>query len=538
MHVIMSSTIKERADYMLYKYSNHFKFILMIVMGFIASCANILSAYMVQTLTNIATQKKWDRVSNFLTIVIIGFLLVFIASLIFNRLKTAAIQETNTYLRTNIFRGMLDTNKDENAEGLGFLTNDFKLLETNRFDAQIEIVMQACSLVLALGYALLVNWLITILFLIGSFVPMLVSNLFQKSIQTASENWTKANGEYVNQTKNFLAGSEALRLYNGQGNATKKNQAKVLKLEMALKKMNLLNLDTNSWINLIANLITFLVPFLTGIYMVINGMTTLGSLFAIVQLANSFVNPILTILANRNELSTTKKIIEKTNKYLTLVNNEKDSSEKAVFQDLVLTDISLNRKDQQLIKNLDLTIKNQTKQAIIGPSGTGKSTLLQFLMKGKYGQAKEILLNGKVEKAGSFENIFAYASQAPVIFADTLLFNLTLGKKISREIVEKVCDDLDLSDVINEKGFNYSLGDNADQLSGGQLARIELARAILSNRPVLLLDEINASLDKKTSDRIHEYLLNSDLTFLEVIHHYEKDELNKYDAVVDLKDYM
>lgn len=179
----------------------------------------------------------------------------------------------------------------------------------------------------------------------------------------------------------------------------------MLNLEDALRKMNLWNLDTGSWISLIGNLVTFLVPFLTGIYMVIHGMTTLGSLFAIVQLANSFVNPILTILNDRNELSTTKKIVEKANKYLALANSEKVDDNKATFKDLVLTDVSLNRKGQQLIQNFDLTIKDKTKQAIIGPSGAGKSTLLQFLMKGKYGEAKEILLNGEVEKAGNFENI-------------------------------------------------------------------------------------------------------------------------------------
>lgn len=507
----------------------------MIITGIVASCSTIVMAYMVQTLTNIATQKKWNQVSIFLAIVIGGFLITFIASLIFNRLKTAAIQETNTYLRTNIFKGMLSTDRDENSNALGFLTNDFKLLETNRFDAQIEIIMQACTLVLALGYALLVNWLVTILFLVGSFVPMFISNFFQKSIQNTSENWTEANGQYVNQTKNFLAGSETLRLYNGQESAAKKNQVKVFNLETALRKMKLLNLDTGSWISLIGNLVTFLVPFLTGVYMVIHEMTTLGSLFAIVQLANSFVNPILTILDDRNELSTTKKIVEKTNRYLALANNEKVDDNKAVFQDLVLTDVSLNRKGKQLIHNFNLTIKNKTKQAIIGPSGTGKSTLLQFLMKGKYGEAEGILLNGKTEKAGNFENIFAYASQAPVIFADTLWFNLTLGKNIPREIVEQVCFELELTDVIKEKDFDYSLGDNADQLSGGQLARIELARAILSKRPVLLLDEINASLDKKTSDKIHQYLLNSALTFVEIIHHYDADELEKYNDVIDLK---
>lgn len=57
-------------------------------------------------------------------------------------------------------------------------------------------------------------------------------------------------------------------------------------------------------------------------------------------------------------------------------------------------------------------------------------------------------------------------------------------------------------------------------------------------RPVLLLDEINASLDKKTSDIIHKYLLASKLTFIEVIHHYEEDELKQYDEILDLKEHI
>ena len=446
----------------------------MIIFGLIASFQNIIMANVVQTLTNIATNKNWGKIAQFLIIVIAPLVVTLIASLVFNRLKTNTIKETNTYLRTHILGGMLEESKDENSDSLGFLTNDFKLLETNRFNAQIEIIMQIFSLVLALGYALAVNWLLTLLFLVGSFIPMIVSNVFQKPIQESSEKWTSANSKYVNQTKNFLAGVETLHLYDGQNQAVAKNKQAISKLEQTLSKMNLLNLDTNSWINFIANIITFLMPFLFGIYLVVKGQTSLGALSAIVQLATG----------------------------------------------------------------IDLNVKPGKKIAVIGPSGAGKSTLLQFLLYGKYGQAEAIRLNNKKVKAGTFPDLFSYASQAPVIFADSLLFNLTLGKDISREKVEKVCDKLDLNELIEEKGFDYQLGEAADKLSGGQLARIELARAILMERPVLLLDEINASLDKKTSDIIHQYLLASNLTFIEVIHHYEEDELKQYDEILDLKDYI
>lgn len=415
---------------MLFKYSNKFRFILMIIFGLIASFQNIIMANVVQTLTNIATNKNWGKIAQFLIIVIAALVVTLIASLVFNRLKTNTIKETNTYLRTHILGGMLEESKDENSDSLGFLTNDFKLLETNRFNAQIEIIMQIFSLVLALGYALAVNWLLTLLFLVGSFIPMIVSNVFQKPIQESSEKWTSANSKYVNQTKNFLAGVETLHLYDGQNQAVAKNRQTISKLEQALSKMNLLNLDTNSWINFIANIITFLMPFLFGIYLVVKGQTSLGALFAIVQLANSFVNPILFILDDRSKLSTTKKIVEKVNGFLDK-ETDQENSETVSLQDLQVENLILKRDGKQLATGIDLNVKPGKKIAVIGPSGAGKSTLLQFLLYGKYGQAEAIRLNDKKVKAGTFRDLFSYASQAPVIFADSLLFNLTLGKNIS-----------------------------------------------------------------------------------------------------------
>src|SRR5699024_2623577 len=117
-------------------------------------------------------------------------------------------------------------------------------------------------------------------------------------------------------------------------------------LEQTLSKMNLLNLDTNSWINFIANIITLLMPFLFGIYLVVKGQTSLGALFAIVHLANSFVNPILFILDDRSKLSGTKKICVKINRLLDK-KTDQENSKSVSLQDFEVENLIGKRDGNQ-----------------------------------------------------------------------------------------------------------------------------------------------------------------------------------------------
>ena len=281
-----------------------------------------------------------------------------------------------------------------------------------------------------------------------------------------------------------------------------------------------------------------MLPFLLGIYLVLRGQTTLGALFSIVQLSNAFVNPILILLQERNNFSTTRPIVEKVSQFLK--DAEKKNPDGLVMHDeLSLDGISVSRNGRNLLENIRIDIIRGKKIAVTGPSGSGKSTLMKLLVSDdeSIGRIDNIILDGNPVDAADISSLFAYSSQYPVVLADTLWFNLTLGRKIGKQRVMDVCKSLDLDDIVREKGFDYVLSADGTGLSGGQLARIELARAVLSERPILLLDEINASLDSRTDMDIHQYLWNSNLTFIEIIHHYRKEDLKNYDAVIDVSDY-
>lgn len=193
------------------------------VLGLISSAQSIVVAFMVGNLTDIATNKNYSIIPRFFTVVLVTFFITFIAELIFNRLKTDAIQTANTTFRIKIFKGMINRSTEENTDALSFLTNDFKLLETNRFNSEIEIFINFYTLILALGYAIYLSWTLTIIVLVGSFLPMIASGFFQKPIQNASEDWSNSNNKYVNHTKNFLAGTDTFKLYGRQNEAVAKN---------------------------------------------------------------------------------------------------------------------------------------------------------------------------------------------------------------------------------------------------------------------------------------------------------------------------
>lgn len=517
---------------MLLKYCSKLNLLALSVTGILASTQGVIMAFIVGTLTNFGTSRSLNNLQLFLTQAIVLLLIVFVAQLLFNRLKANTIKSINVLLRRKIFLGMIECSTDNESNKLSFLTNDLKMIEENEINAEISIGMSAYILLISICYALYLNWLITLIFLFGSLIPMLISGLFQKKIEFCSKEWSSTNQSYVTQMANFLNGADTIRLYNGQKSASEKSISTIIPLEESLSRLNVSKWNANSITGFIANIFTFLFPFLIGIILVINGKTSLGSLFAIVQLANSFINPIMIILNERNNLSSAQPIVVKVNKYFNLSNRDKNNA--IHFNDLTFNNISLSINNKLLLSNLNIDIHKGDKIAIIGPSGYGKSTLAEFMMYGKNGSAN-IQLNGKTVSAGSFLNLFAYSKQKPVIFADNLLFNLTLGKNIAKKEIFQVCEALHIDKLITEKSLEYNLGDNADNLSGGQLARVSLARAILANRDILILDEINASLDKESDQYVHDYLLNSNKTVIEIIHHYDESQLAKYNHVIDLK---
>ena len=175
---------------------------------------------------------------------------------------------------------------------------------------------------------------------------------------------------------------------------------------------------------------------------------------------------------------------------------------------------------------------------IVGPSGCGKTTLLRLIAGQVDGYSGILWFDGldvrQYAAASRYESI-AYIDQQIYLFDGTIRENITLGRQFSAEQLEAVLEESALkSDLVRmPQGLDTQVGEGGKLLSGGQRQRIAIARALLQQRLVLLVDEGTSALDQQNASVIEESLLqNEKLTLIMVSHHLDPQRQQKFDQVI------
>ncbi|MGB0861261.1 MAG: ABC transporter ATP-binding protein [Saprospiraceae bacterium] len=168
--------------------------------------------------------------------------------------------------------------------------------------------------------------------------------------------------------------------------------------------------------------------------------------------------------------------------------------------------------DRQILNNVSFNLPKGKILALVGASGAGKSTLVDLLPRFYDIESGEILLDGiniKALKMSDLRELMGIVSQEPVLFNDTILNNISFGlENISEAQVIEAAKIANAHDFIleAEQGYQTIIGDRGVKLSGGQRQRLTIARAILRNPPILILDEATSSLDSKSEKLVQDAL--------------------------------
>jgi subfamily B ATP-binding cassette protein MsbA len=197
---------------------------------------------------------------------------------------------------------------------------------------------------------------------------------------------------------------------------------------------------------------------------------------------------------------------------------EKPLELKEFKESIEFRNVSFSYNDVTILENIDLKIRKGTTVALVGSSGAGKSTLADLIPRFHDVTGGELLIDGVNIKAYSLQSLRAQmgiVTQEPILFNDTISNNISLGTvHPSSEQVQSAAKVANAHQFILQKEEEYdaNIGDRGSKLSGGERQRITIARAVLKNPPILILDEATSSLDteseKLVQDAINKMMQN------------------------------
>lgn len=345
------------------------------------------------------------------------------------------------------------------------------------------------------------NWRIGIVFFIGSILSLVIISL----IQSASLKTAAILKEYQNQANNkvieYLRGLTVYKLYPESGNTAKEMKNVFERLRDSSYNMEKSFIGKNMLFLLTERCVCGLIMILTGVLVLQNSITVEN---AVIMFVAVFViyKPLenlgsLTGMVRMMEVSLNR--IEAMRELPAMTGGNKDSSS----YDIELEHVSFKYEDGQLdvIYDLSLTIPAKSFTAIVGASGCGKTTLIRLIARFWDCMSGDVKIGGVNVKDINTEELYSYFSivfQNVFLFNDTIENNIKIGKpNATHEEVVAAAKKACCHEFIEQLPYKYNtvVGENGGNLSGGEKQRISIARAILKDAPIILLDEATSSVD-------------------------------------------
>lgn len=522
------------------KYAKKSQVIVFTILAAIKALNIVFVAYMIQIMLNVASSGSHDylHLVRLAALTAVGQLCFMASNFVYETVKMGIIRDVNMNLKRANLRYLVDQGEPDVKSGLSLMTNDLKQIETNRVTAQLDMIFQGLSFIGAISFAFYSSWQMTIVFLVATIAPAVVQIVTSPIIAKKSQIWAQTNANYTQSVSDSLNGAQATKLYNVRSNIVARAANAAQQMENALRNMTLTQAWALELIYSAAELFCFIIPCTIGGIMMMQGNLKVGTLVMMVDLAMNFITPVVTLFNEFNQVKSTVPMWTRTQVALnyTMKNDHQKTDQ---FTGMKVEDLSYvtSSDHKQIFENVNLQVKPGEKVLLMAPSGWGKTTLLRLLVGLKKPKDGKILLNGQ-DVTGNWDaahNYFSYVNQKPFMFDDTLRFNITLGRKVSDEHLKQVIHEAGLDELVKEQGLDKNVGENGSSLSGGQIQRVEIARALLSGRPILLADEATSALDPHLSLGIHQTLLeNSKIAVIEVAHKISPKEKAMFDVIIHL----
>ena len=408
--------------------------------------------------------------------------------------------------------------KKTNGEVLSIITNDIDMLGMNLSQSITQIITSVCTIVGILAMMFSINVTMTLISLlilpIASIIVSVIAKKSQKYFKKQQEYLGHVNG----QVEEIYGGLTVVKAFNGEQKSI--NNFKVANEELAKSgwKSQFLSGLMYPLMNFLGNL-GYVAVAITGGYFAIQGKISVGDIQSFISYNKQFTQPIAQIAQISGQIQTMIAAAERVFEFLE-EDEEVQTATKEIDTDKLAGNVEFDNvkfgynDDKIIINDFSAKIKEGQKIAIVGPTGAGKTTIVKLLMRFYDVNSGAILVDGhniKDFERGNLRKMFGMVLQDTWLFAGSVKDNIKYGKEDATE--HEVIEAAKAAHVHHfiktlPNGYNSILNEESSNVSAGQKQLLTIARVILADPKILILDEATSSIDTRTEVQIQQAMDN------------------------------
>ncbi|SFF83090.1 ABC transporter ATP-binding protein [Sunxiuqinia elliptica] len=404
---------------------------------------------------------------------------------------------------------------------LSRLTSDMESISESFAAGILGLLADSIKTMALVGYLFYLNWQLTLVLLLVVPLIILVMRFLRKKIRVAYNNSRSSLAKSAAYLQEALNGMKTVQLYAAEEEALQKYDALNKQYCDAQNNSNVYDSALYSIVEGITSVATALVIWYGAIQIWSDGFT-MGVLIVFITTLERLFIPVKQFA---QQMSTIQRALSALEHISELFEQEVEAPKEAntqtipeplPLQEIVFDNVSFRYSEDtpDVLKNVSFTLKKGDRLALVGTTGSGKSTIIKLLAKTYTGYRGSIKING-IELTdlplAQVRETISVMQQDIFMFNNTIEFNISLGREaITHEAVEQAASFVFANHFINKLpgGYQFVVQDNGDNLSKGQAQLISFARAICSNNELIILDEATSAVDSVTEQYIQQAIAN------------------------------
>ncbi|AYE35241.1 ABC transporter ATP-binding protein [Clostridium septicum] len=404
------------------------------------------------------------------------------------------------------------------GEVLSRVTNDVDSVSQNLNQSMTQVITSITTLIGILIMMFSISWIMTI----AALLILPISMIFISIVVKKSQKYFKSQQEYLGhvngQVEEVYGGHNIVKAFNGEEDAIEEFDRLNSTLYNSAWKSQFLSGMMMPVMTFIGNLGYVMVSILGG-WLAIKKTIGVGDILSFIQYVRSFTQPIAQTAQVANLLQSTAAAAERVFEFLEEEEEDQFAENPVNIENIngqvTFENVSFGyNPEKTIINNFNAKIKPGQKVAIVGPTGAGKTTIVKLLMRFYDVNSGEILIDGhniKDFNRDDLRNLFGMVLQDTWLFNGSIMENIRYGKLGSTdEEVIKAAKAAHVDHFVKTlpDGYNMELNEEANNVSQGQKQLLTIARAILSDPKILILDEATSSVDTRTEVLIQKAMEN------------------------------